>query len=313
VTARRAVIMRVLYMRLLPLAAVFVGLSLPPTRPSAQVPILDLSTSGVVAATARYVSDYEEQLTAVIADESYSQEVRAQVPEDRGAPRSRSMRSEMFFMFASFEHQWMAIRDVIEIDGGAVAERPDLRASLETLPASQVAATFKASNSRFNIGRVTRNFNEPTLALLVLDDRHRERFKFDRKKIEKTADATLVTLEFVEKSSPTLIRDLRYRSVYSKGYFVVEAATGRVHRAVLRVQIDALKVELTTDYVADAQLGMWVPSVFREIYQQGDPLGRTPDRRDIRSLPESRIVSEHVLCEARYSNYRRFQVETRIK
>jgi hypothetical protein len=300
--------MRVLYMRLVPLAAVFVWLLLPSVRTAAQAPVLGLSTSGLVAAAGRYVTEYEEQLTSVVADETYTQEVRAQVPEQRGAPRSRSMRSEMFFMFA--ERQWMAIRDVNEVDGVTVMNRPDLRASLASMPATQVAAAFKRSNSRFNIGLVTRNFNEPTLALVILDDGHRGRFKFERKSTAKTEDGTLATIDFVEKSSPTLIRDLRYRSIYSRGSFVIEAGTGRVRRAVLRVQIDSLKVELTTDYAADARLGMWVPSIFRERYEQGSEPRSSDNRRDL-STP--RREYEHVLCEARYSNYRRFEVETRIK
>jgi len=303
--------MRVLYMRLFPLAAVFLWLLVPSVRTDAQAPVLDLSTRGLVDAAARYVSDYEEQLTSVVADETYTQEVRAQVPEQRGAPRSRSMRSEMFFMFA--ERQWMAIRDVGEVDGVAVMDRPDLRASLASMPATQVAAAFKRSNSRFNIGLVTRNFNEPTLALVVLDDDHRDRFKFDRRSTVKTEDGTVATIDFVEKTSPTLIRDLRYRSVYSKGSFVIEAGTGRVRRAVLRAQIDSLKVELATDYAPDARLGMWVPSVFRERYEQGEASPPANNRRDLTTLPNPRREYEHVLCEARYSNYRRFEVSSRIK
>ncbi|MEO6213390.1 MAG: hypothetical protein ABIP65_07160 [Vicinamibacterales bacterium] len=301
-------------MRLFTLAALFLGLSAPPAHPLVQtVPVLDLSTARLVDAAARYVADYEEQLTAVIADESYAQEVRAQVPEERGAPRSRSMRSELFFMFAPFERQWMAIRDVIEIDGAAVAERPDLRGALQTLPGWQVAAMFKRTNSRFNIGRVTRNFNEPTLALLVLDQGHRSRFKFERKRVEKTAGATLVVLEFVERTAPTLIRDLRHRSVYARGHLLVEAGTGRIRRAVLRAEIDALKVELTTDYEADAKLGMWVPSVFRERYEQGNDSRGTRNRRDLTAIPEQQRDYEQVVCKATYSNYRRFEVSSRIK
>ena len=300
-------------MRLFLLAALFLGSSVLSIRPTAQVPVLDLSTRGLVAAAARYVSEYQQQLTWVLADEDYSQEVRAQVPEQRGAPRSRSMTSEMFFMFAPFEHQWMAIRDVGEVDGVALPDRRDLRASLETMPATHVAAAFKRNNARFNIGRVTRNFNEPTLALVVLDSDHRDRFKFERKSVAKSGDATLATIDFVEKSSPTLIRDLRYRSVYSKGSFMVEAGTGRVRRAVLRVQIDALKVELTTDYAPDPRLEMWVPSVFRERYEQGQETRVSDNRRDAATFPDSRRDYEHIQCEARYSNYRRFEVLSRIK
>src|ERR671910_3468805 len=98
----------------------------------------------------------------------------------------------------------MARRDVIELDGIAIDGRPDLGEALRLLPAGEVARKFKDSNSRFNLGRTYRNFNEPTLSLLVLDDEHRRRFSFDRKKVERSGDAVLVTLAFKEKERPTL-------------------------------------------------------------------------------------------------------------
>jgi len=58
------------------------------------------------------------------------------------------------------------------------------------------------------------------------------------------------------------------------------------------VLADKIHVELITDYARDEKLGLWVPSVFRERYQ-----GR----------------GEDIVCQAIYSNYRRFDVSTRIK
>src|SRR4051794_34145558 len=60
---------------------------------------------------ASYVAGYQRQLTAIVADELYTQEIRAQVPEDADAPKSRTLRSEVFFLFAAEEREWMAIRD----------------------------------------------------------------------------------------------------------------------------------------------------------------------------------------------------------
>src|SRR5687768_5592947 len=174
-------------------------------------------------------------------------------------PRARYMRSEIFFIFAPAEHDWMAIRDVTELDGKALSDRPDVRVALQTLPAPDVAVKFKAYNSRFNIGRISRNFNEPTLSLLVLDAHHRSRFSFERKRVERTGDTVLVTVAFTEKGTPTLIHDTKQGTVFSRGELAVETGSGRIRRAALTASIDGGSLELTTLYSPDQRLGMLVP------------------------------------------------------
>jgi hypothetical protein len=102
------------------------------------------------------------------------------------------------------------------------------------------------------------------------------------------------------------------RPAYARGELVVEPESGRIRRATITVKIDALLVELTTDYAPDAKLGMWVPSVFTERYERGKA-SRTTQYRDPESLPTNTPDHELVRCEARYSNYRRFEVSARIK
>jgi hypothetical protein len=199
----------------------------------------------------------------------------------------------------------MAIRDVVELDGRALSDRPDLRVALQTLPAGDVAVKFKAYNSRYNIGRTSRNFNEPTLSLLVLDEHHRGRFSFDQKRVERTGETVLVTVAFAEKDAPTLIRDARRGPVFSRGEFVVEARSGRVRRTVLTARVDAGTLEHTTVYSPDQRLGMLVPTVFQERYDQG----LTSNSR----LGDSATEHESILCEARYTNFRRFVTTVRIK
>ncbi len=265
----------------------------------------DTSVRAVVGAAAAYVAEYQQQLTSILADEIYSQEIIPHTKPTVGDTRSRHMRSEVFFMFLPGDHEWMAIRDVIAVDGEAVGERPDIRDALRTLQAREVAQTFKTHNSRFNIGRTFRNFNEPTLSLLVFDVNHHRRFSFKRKRVVHDGDAVLVTLTFVEKEPPTLIRGLTGGRLFSTGEMVVEAGTGRVRRALLQLKTDAVKVELATNYSPQERLGMWVPSVFRERYQHATGTGS----RDV----ESGLDREQVICEARYSNFRRFETDVRIK
>jgi hypothetical protein len=270
-------------------------------------PAPDTSTRAVVDRAAGYVKAYQTQLTSVLADERYSQHITDQIPPQTNMPRTRTMRSELFFMFAPAGDAWMAIRDVIEVDGHAVASRPDLREALQVLPATDVARKFKDYNSRFNLGRTYRNFNEPTLSLLVLDDEHRGRFSFDRKRVERDGGTTLVVLAFTERERPTLIRDLKQGNVFSKGELIVEAETGRVRKAVLTGKIGPVKVHLTTSYAHDTRLDLWVPATFREQYEYGVAAN------DAKARLESGSEYENILCEAVYSNYRRFETSVRIK
>src|SRR5687768_9381989 len=72
-------------------------------------------TDAIVAAASAYVAKYQEQLTSVVADETYTQHVRNQVPRDKGMPPARTMESEIFFMYVP-GHDWMAIRDIERIE-----------------------------------------------------------------------------------------------------------------------------------------------------------------------------------------------------
>lgn len=258
----------------------------------------DTSARAVVAAAAAYVTDYQRQLTFVVADERYTQQILAQASGDAASFRPREIRGETFFLFTAPEQGWMAIRDVVEVDGRPVQDRRSPLDALRTLPPSQVAAEFKDANARYNIGRTYRNFNEPTLSLLPLTDLHRDRFSFARRGVAREGSDVLVTLEFRERESPTLIRDLKHGRLFSRGELLVEAGTGRIRRAEIRVEGKGLRVRLTTEYALETRLGMWVPVRFREEYERGE--GRDGER-------------ERIQCEAVYSNYRRFEASARIR
>ena len=262
--------------------------------PSAQE---DLSTRALVAAATAYVAQYQQQLTSVVADEEYTQEILEQTPLDPRMPRARRLRSEVFFVFEPMDRQWMAIRDTMLVDGVPVRDRPSARLAFESLPPAEVRRRFSESNAQWNLGRILRNFNEPTLALLTFDREHTERFRFDRRSVTRTPEGPLATLEFRERDRPTLIRDLSLGPVYSRGEIVVDAA-GAIRRTSFRVTMKDVKVELATEYTPHPTLAMWVPKVFRERYERG--------RRNSEEY-------EHIACEAIYSNYRRFQVWTRVR
>ena len=260
----------------------------------------------LIDAASAWVAEYQEQLTSVVADETYTQHVRAQSPRDRGMPPSRVITSEIFFLYIP-GFDWMAMRDVATIDDRPVRDRPDLKDALRRVAAPEVARQFKTYNSRFNLGRVVRNFNEPTLALHVLDPKHRGRFVFTRRRGSRIAGVPVQAIGFREVATPTLISDLDGRPVFATGEIAVERDTGRVRRTLLALRIGSVRLTLSTMYDEDPRLGMLVPVRFGEHYEDG--VAPSTRAREAASTG----VYEEIVCEAKYTNFRRFEVKAIIR
>ncbi len=273
------------------IAVVLVALLAGPALVSAQKP--DLSTKALVASAATYVADYQEQFKFLLADEAYVQTTFTAGGELK---RRRQMTGELFLTYLPGDGEWIAVHDIAEVDGVTVRDREDLRLLLQKGDVRGVAARIAARNAQFNIGRLGRNFNEPTLPLLLLGPKRVRGVDFERRKVVGALDRTLVGLGFTERDRPTLVRTALGRPLYAKGTLTVDAATGRIERTELEIKDAGVYSRLTTEYAPDEKLRLWVPTVFQERYEDS----RERDR-------------EVVLCEARYSNYRRFDVTAKIK
>ena len=273
---------------------------------SAQSPKLDLSEKALVARASRYVTEYEKQFAFLIADEEYRQ---TQFDADNRRLRSRQLRGELFLTYLPVDGEWIAVRDVMEVDGKPAADRTNLQALLSRREELRgLASQIVATNARYNIGTITRNFNEPTLPLLLLEAKRLANVKFDRQLVVREGDTTLVTLAFAERNTPTLVAAPE-GPVKAKGEFVIDAATGAIRRTVFVLDRKDVKVRLDTTYARDAKLDLWVPAVFTERYETpgfiltGSEFSRTRER----------VAPERIECEAKYTNYRRFDVTARIK
>ena len=252
----------------------------------------DTSVKAVIAAAARYVAGYQQQLTFLLADET----ARQQVYRGASTPDARRVTTgELFVTYLAADRAWLSIHDVAQVDGAPVSDREDLRTLLSREPVAGVARRLVEANARFNIGSILRNFNEPTLALLVLEPDRRSRFKFSHPQVEHDGGTDLVTVGFKETDAPTLVRGVDGRDVYSTGELTVEAGTGRIHRTSIRFTYQSIIARLTTTYASDDKLDLWVPVALEERYE------RTEAPR------------ETITCEASYTDWRRFEVRVRIR
>jgi len=254
----------------------------------------DTSAKAVIAKAAAYVAQYQKDFAFLLAHEQYEQ--RRSTPLPQSSSDSRSLTSDAFLTYVDASHAWIFVRDVKTVNGEPVAPHESAQALLQDRTSPDMLRRIKDLNSRYNLGRITRNFNEPTLALLIVGPAHRPQFKFTTKSAARDGESTLVTIAFKETDRPTLIRDASGASVFTLGELVVEADTGVIRATRLSMKDGTITAMMETHYALDPKLKMWLPSVFNEHYEQ--------------SLSAAR---EQIDCEARYTDYRRFEVTGRIK
>jgi len=277
----------------LPLAIWLLGSSAIAHGPAVRGAQDDLSVDTIVSRATAYVRDYTQSLAFVIADEHYQQRrLRSgRVLEER------LLEGELFLTFLPDTGEWMAIHDVARVDGQPVDDRRDLRLLLAggASPAD-LGRRLAAENARHNIGGVMRNFNDPLLPLLVLHDDRVESVRFDRQAIDRTDGRTVATLRFREGAERTIVRSARGARLRASGTITLDADTGTILRTTFAIDDNPVSAELETEYRWDEHLGLQVPSIFREEY-----LDRRPD------------PMETIACEAQYTNFRRFEVRSRIR
>jgi hypothetical protein len=252
------------------------------------------SADQIARRVGEYIRKYQNEFRFLIADETSVQ--RLVIPAGPGGAPSetRTTRGEMFITFLDGQHHWSAVHDVMEVDGLVVVDRVDPATLLREDSFASTAARVADLNSRFNIGAVRRNFNDPMLALLLFDPDRRARSRYSRTAVAQPDRNTLLaTVAFRERNQPTLVHDYSGRPVYASGEAVIDATTGMVRKTLIAFKDDDVEAELRTEFDWDEKVRLWVPILFTERYAKGNPPNVT-------------------VCESRYTNYRRFEVTGRL-
>jgi hypothetical protein len=264
------------------------------------------SLADVIGRARDYVADYGDALATVVADELYAQELIA-IPG--GAPfRRRVLRSEIVFVPLAASDEWQAFRNVVSVDGEAVAgAQGRLERVFGSAPRSIIAQAraLAEEGARYNLGPLHRNFNAPTMPLQYLHRSRRDTVRFDKRGEETAGNAQAWVVRFREDRHGTLIRSTDGRAIPVEGQMWIVPADGRIIRASL-VAKDFLpagpggkssRAELDVTWREEPKFGLWVPGEMRERYAGPWTDGST--RYDISGT-------------AVYSNYRRFNVDMRL-
>ena len=247
-----------------------------------------------------YASEYHRQLSAMVGEEWYVQRAGPDlappslIPRGRAEKRERVLKSD--FAIVHDGGVWLGVREVFEIDGEKVAgERGRLQRLLSdtSMSAGARVRALADQQARLNLGELYRTINVPTLALGFLLPDRQPRFRYKRSGAAEEAGTPVWIVTFQERDRPTLIRTPEGEDMLSSGTFWIDPRTGAVLRSELRTGArKRVSSIILVGYRHHDRFDMFLPDDMNELY----------------------ITSrERIEGHATYSNFRRFEVETRIK
>jgi hypothetical protein len=268
----------------------------------------DPTLAVVLGRVAQYAIEYEQRFSMLVAEEDYDQ--RSERPMEAGNPsrtrgpsggelavpnndRARRLRSD-YLLVRSDEGGWFPFRDVFEVDGRRLRDRDDRLVRLLLKPSqssSDRAQRIMAESTRYNLGRITRTINIPTLGVILLKPGLRERFAITADGTEVVAGRQAWKLAYVELARPTLVRNVTGMDLTMRGTLWVDPATGVILKTSMWVADGAMMATVTVDFREDESVDFWVPAEMTEHYRASSG-------------------SEEIRCTATYSNYRKFSVST---
>jgi len=237
---------------------------------------------------------YEERFAVVIGDEEYEQHVNGR---SYSGPRDRTIASEMMFLWLTGERTWLAVRNVVNVDGGAIKnsrKRLDLLLSAGAPVGVAHLRRMRDEGARFNIGSIRRNFNDPMFPLRFLEPETQRRFTFALAGQDTIGGTATSKVTFDEQAAPTFIQngtlDLPSHGIFWMG------EDGRVLRTRIDIRdpLNRLSAFIIVNYGHDSKLDMLVPVTMHETYLASGP------------------NAERVECHAQYSGFRRFETAARM-
>jgi hypothetical protein len=238
----------------------------------------------VLARTAAYVADFERQLSGIVADEDYTQQVRGgkvAVPEEL-----RRLRSDLLLVKPAGSQDWMQFRDVYEVNGVPVHDRNDRLMKLFIDPGESVNERLRGiirESARFNIGSIDRTMNVPLLPLRFLEQKNQWRFKFKRSSDTKPGDGVVLsppdagrfristevwTIQYQEREPGTMVRTTRLRDIFARGRFWIDPADGKVLMSEMILENGSVRGTMLVNFQSEPIVGLLVPIEMRERYDK---------------------------------------------
>jgi hypothetical protein len=260
--------------------------------------------ASVLRAVGAYLAQYERDISAIVAQEDYTQQY---VPPFQAGGRfggrveERRLKSDLLVLTDPTQG-WVTFRDVFEVDGRPVRDHDQRLAKLFANPSADArvqARTITSEGARFNLNvpgiSADRTLNVPMAALLFFREPFQSRSTFSVEDVERVDGRPVVVLNFVEQAMPRIIRSPTNLAMTGKGW--IEPESGRVLRTALDYTLASgafsTTASIVVSYSENARLKMWMPASMTEKYEA-------------KKGPQ---ISGSLIAQAKYSKFRRFSVD----
>jgi hypothetical protein len=217
----------------------------------------------------RYLARWQEQLSAVVAEEHYRQTVRTS--NDRLTWRlrdTRQLRSDVLLVKAPADRRWLCFRDVVAVDGTPVSDRQERFDALFTGPAAGILGDAKRiaeESARHNLG-FFRTVNTPVAGLIYLAMPFAAATTWELAVNQRLADARVWTLKFEQSKAPFVVHEVGKKPVASSGRIWIEPGSGRILRTEFVVHVLG-RPRVITDFAHVAAVDTWAPVRMEERFE----------------------------------------------
>ena len=247
-----------------------------------------------------YLTEYESQLSSVVADESFDQRVFYPPGLFANTIVPRRLDSELSFMRLPGGEAWLGLREVKRIDGRRLIQSGPriselLASGRETLTQ---ARSIAEANGRHNLG-LPRTINVPTAPLDVIHPVNRAAHHYALRGQESVRNTRVMLIDFEEVTRPTLVREPTGENLVSSGRVWVEPLSGRVWRVEWSYRTEERPSTqpaptLRVEFGPHRQLGILVPLSMEERFDvtRGRGEGTATYRNFRRFGTSARIVPQ---------------------
>ena len=230
----------------------------------------------VLDRAARYVTEYQKGLAAIVSEEHYRQQVMTTSRGGRTARQYRELKSDVLLVKPGDDDGWMQFRDVFEVDQKPVRDRDQrlYRLFVEgKKDRAEQAKTIQDESARYNIGPLTRTINIPIMGMLFLSAESQRISEYKRgqsadvKALKTLAEpADIWVIEFKETGAGTIVRGQGGRDIPSYGRVWLDSRTGRILRTEQKTIDTFVRADVNVTYRKDPAIELLVPAEMREIY-----------------------------------------------
>ena len=221
------------------------------------------SLADLLERAGEYVVAYDHDASGVVLEESYRQSVGT-----GNQFATRLLISDLVLVSVPGEAGLLGLRDVFKVDGTLVRDRDARLEKLFLHPSAAGVAQAQAvlwESARYNLGPTRRNYNLPTMPLVVLRPENRQHFSFSLGESRTVLGRRARVVAFEELEAPTLIRDSdKDRDFFLRGAFTLEEETGAVLRSEMWLNLRPGRSDLTVEYEWVEALSLWLPARMKE-------------------------------------------------